>query len=200
MREIIDGLSIGLIMAFLIMRFYQGCNWSKRQNLTATLGVLFLWMLIQLPLHELSHMIGAKLLGVNVVDYQLIPKYWKGENAWVQSEWTTTFQEFAITISPYLRDLIIAVIGFFILKTKRIHNYFVVGLIFSLFLLNSAFDIVNNFFGYIILKFGDWNRISKLIGHFWTCFFGIAIMVFTLCLTYRIYAIYKGFPEKTKDE
>jgi hypothetical protein len=202
MREIIGGLLVGLIMAFPTIRFYQRCNWRKRQNLTATLAILFLWFLIQSPLHELSHLIGAKLIGVNVVDYQLIPKYWTGDfvNAWVRSEWTTSFKEFVITISPYLRDLIIVVIGFLILKTKRIHNCFVVGLIFSLFLLNSVFDIVSNFLGYVVFKFGDWNGISKLIGHFRTYFFGIAIMAFTIFLTYRIYVIYKGFPEKTKDE
>jgi hypothetical protein len=150
----------------------------------------------------LSHLIWAKLIGVKDVDKQIIPKYCTVDyvNAWVRSEWTTSFQEFVITIFPYLRDLIIAVIGFLILKTKRIQNCFVVGLIFSLFLLNSAFDIVNNFLWYTVFKFGDWDRISKLIGHFWTYFIGIAIMVFTFFLTYRIYVIYKGFPEKTKDE
>jgi hypothetical protein len=107
MREIIGGVSAGLIIAFPVIRFYQKCNWSKKQNLAAILGVLFLWFLIQAPLHELSHLIGAKLVGTTIIDYQLIPKYWTGDfaNAWVRLEWQTTFQEFVITASPYFRDL-----------------------------------------------------------------------------------------------
>jgi hypothetical protein len=200
MREIIGILSTGIIIAFPVIKFYQGSNWTKKQNVIAILSVLFLWYFIQSPLHELSHIIGGKIMGVNIVAYQLLPKFWTGEfsNAWVRfDEIETNFQQlFVMTISPYIRDLIVTVIGFLILKTKQIHNYFVIGLIFSLFLLNSVFDIVSNFLGYAIMKFGDWNDISKLVGHIWTYCLGIGIMAFTIFLTYRIYVIYRKFPEK----
>jgi hypothetical protein len=75
-----------------------------------------------------------------------------------------------------------------------------VGIVFSLFLLNSVFDIVTNFLGYSVAKFGDLYGLSKLIGHFWTCFFAIGIITVTVFLTYRIFIIYKGFPEKIINE
>jgi hypothetical protein len=192
MREIIGVFSAGLIIAFPVIKFYKRSNWTKKQNLIAILSTLFLWYFIQSPLHELSHIIGGKIMGINIIAYQLIPKFWTGDfsNAWVRfEEIETNFQQFIITISPYIRDLIVAVIGFLILRTIQIHNYFVIGLIFSLLLLNSIFDIVNNFLGYAIMKFGDWNDISKLVGHIWTYFLGIGILAITIYLTYRIYKI-----------
>jgi hypothetical protein len=202
MNEIIGGLSTGFIVIFPTIRFYQICSWTKKQNLIGILGVSFLWFLLQSPLHELSHMMGAKLVGVNIIDYQLLPKYWTGDFtlAYIKVNAQTIFQEFVITAAPYFRDLIIAILGCLILNTKRIHHFFIVGFLFSLFLLNSAFDIVTNFSGYLISEFGDFNKLSKLIGHFWTCFFGISILSIIIFLTYRIFIIYKGFPIRTKGE
>jgi hypothetical protein len=86
-----------------------------------------------------------------------------------------------------------------VLKSKRITNSFIVGFIFVFFLLNSVFDIVVNFLGYSIDKDGDLNGLSKLIGQFWTYFIGIFIIGLTSVLTFRIFKIYKGFPEELKE-
>jgi hypothetical protein len=203
-RHIIGGLSVGFIIMLPIIRFYQRNNWSKTQNLIGILGIAFIWFLTQGALHELCHIIGVKLVGANIEDYRLFPKFWEGDfdfgTAYISCEGDVTIgQKFVIAAFPYFRDLIIVIIGFFILKAKKIRHYFLVGLIFSMFMLNSVFDIVTNFVG-LFMKFGDFSDLTKMIGNFWTYFIGISIMAVTAFLTYRIFMNYKGFPEKIKDE
>ncbi len=196
MDKIIGPLSAALIIFFLI-RFYQRNNWTKTQNFIGIFGISILWFLIATPLHELSHMIGAKIVGARILNFQLLPKYWIGDfrKAYIIPDFDTSFQELIIRTSPYLRDLIIVIIGFLIFLYKRISNFLIAGFLFVFFLLNSVFDIVVNFLAYAILKDGDLNGLSKLIGHFWTYFFSISIMVVSLILTYRIYMTYRDFPK-----
>jgi len=200
MDKIIGTLGVTLIIIFPVIRFYQRSNWTKTQNLIGIIGLTILWFLLATPLHELSHMIGAKISGVKITDYQLLPRYWTGDfrTAYIKTDNETRIQEFIVRIAPYFRDLIIAMIGFVALKRKRITNSFMVGFVFVFFLLNSVFDILVNFLGYSIDKDGDLNGLSKLIGHFWTYFIGIVIIGLTSVLTFRIFKIYEGFPEKIK--
>lgn len=201
MDKIIGTLGITIIIIYPLIRFYQRSNWTKTQNLIGITGLTILWFLIATPLHEISHMIGAKISGLIITDYQLLPRYWTGDfrTAYIKTDYETRTQEFIVRIAPYFRDLIIAIIGFVVLKSKRITNSFIVGLVFVFFLLNSVFDIVVNFLGYSIDKDGDLNGLSKLIGHFWTYFIGIFIIGLTSVLTFRIFRIYKGFPEEIKE-
>jgi len=202
MDKIIGTLGITFIIILPLIRFYQRTNWSKTQILTGIIGLTILWFLLATPLHELSHMIGAKIVGVKITDFQLLPEYWKGDfgNAYINPDIESYIQEFVIRTSPYFRDLIIAIIGYILLKKKRVNHSFLAGFVFLFFLLNSVYDIVVNFLGYSIDKDGDLNGLSKLIGHFWTYFLSIGIILTTTLLTFRIFMIYKGFPVKTKDK
>ncbi len=179
-----------------MIRFYQRNNWSKTQNLIGIISLTFIWFLIATPLHELSHMIGTKLSGASILDYQLLPRYWIGDfhNAYIKPDFNTEYQEFTIRIAPYLRDVIIVLIGYILLKRQRINDPFIVGFLFLFFLLNSVYDIVINFLGYAIDKDGDLNGLSKLIGHLWTYIISFCIIAITTILTYRIFKLYRDFP------
>ena len=154
MDKIIGTLGITLIIILPLIRFYQRSNWPRAQKFIGVIGLIIMWFLISTPLHELSHMIGAKISGARIIDYQLIPKYWVGDfrNAYIEPEVETKFQEFFIRTAPYFRDLIIAIIGYVLLKKQIFNNSFIVGFIFVFFLINSVFDTVVNFLGYSIDK------------------------------------------------
>ena len=196
MDKLIGTLGVTFIIMLPLIRFYQRNNWTKTQNLMGIIGVTILWFLIATPLHELSHMMGAKISGVRITDYQLLPKYWEGDfrTAYIKTDYETKFQEFSIRTAPYLRDLLMAIIGYVILTKKMITHFFIVGLIFTFLLLNSVYDIVQNFLGFAIAKDGDLNGLAKLIGYFWTYCIGIFIILTTTILACRTYKIYKGFP------
>jgi len=179
-----------------IIKFYQRSNWTKKQRLVNTLLFAVSFLLIYAPLHEFCHFISGKLMNAEIIDYQFYSKYSAGkfQNAYVNFSELTTNQKFIITISPYVKSVIFAFVSFLVLRKKRIKSSFLVGLFFSIGLLFSAFDIADNLLGYVN-KLGDWNSISKIIGHFWTWFIGISMLSITLFFTYRIFTTHKDFPE-----
>jgi hypothetical protein len=190
------------LTAFSIMlpliKFYQRSNWANTQKLVNILLFSFLCFLIHAPLHEFCHFISGKLMGIDIVDCQFFSKlsFKNFQNAYVSfSGSASTNQWLVITMSPYIKDIIFAFVSFLILKRKQIKSSFLVGMIFSTGLLLSAFNIFENLIGYIS-KFGDWNTLSKTAGHFWTWLLGIIMLSTALFLIYRIFIIYKGFPEK----
>jgi len=180
-----------------LIKFYQRSNWAKKQNLINILLLSFLFFIIYAPLHELSHFIAAKLTGVEIINFQFFNKYGVEDfqNAYIETGERSIFQDFVILIAPYVKDIIFAFVSFLILRTKHIRLSFFVGMIFSIGLLYSIFDIVDNFFAYLIQDFGDWNRLSRIIGDFWTSVIGVGMFSITLYLTYLIFSIYKGFPQ-----
>ena len=188
---------IAVLVILPLVKFYQRSNWTKKQKLINVLLFSFLFFFVYAPLHEFCHLISAKLMNVEILDYQLYSKFSSGkfQNAYVSFGPQTINQSFIIVIAPYLRDVIFAFVSFLILKRKQINSPFLVGLIFSIGLLFSTFGIFENLLGYIN-KFGHSNRLSKIIGHFWTWSIGITMLNTTLFLTYRIFITYKGFPEK----
>lgn len=103
MDKIIGTLGVSLIIILPLIRFYQRSNWIKTQKLIGIIGLTILWFLIATPLHELSHMIGAKISGVKITDYQLLPRYWKGDfrMAYIITDYETEIQEFIIRTAPY---------------------------------------------------------------------------------------------------
>ena len=192
-------IALGIMLP--LIKFYQRSNWTKKQRVINILLFSFLCFLIHAPLHEFCHFISGKLMRVDILDYQFFSRlsFTNFQSAYVSfGEWTTR-QSFIITIAPYTKDIIFAFAGFLILKRKQINSSFLVGLIFSIGLLLSAFNIFENLLGYLN-GVGDWNRLSKAIGHFWTLFIGITTLGTTLFLTYRIFQLYKGFPEKTNSD
>jgi hypothetical protein len=189
---------IALSIMLPLIKFYQRSNWVNTQKLINILLFSFLCFLIHAPLHEFCHFISGKLMSIDIIDYQFFSKlsFKNFQSAYISfSGSTSTNQWLMITMSPYIKDIIFALVSFLILKRKQIKSSFLVGLIFSTGLLLSAFNIFENLLGYIN-KFGDWNTLSKTMGHFWTWVIGIIMLGSTLFLIYRIFMIYKGFPEK----
>lgn len=135
MDKIISTLAVTLIIILPLIRFYQRNNWTKTQKLIGIIGLTILWFLIATPLHEISHLIGTKISGARILDYQLLPRYWEGDflKAYIKPDYDTKLQEFIIRTSPYFRDLIITIIGYILLKKKLLKNSFIIGFIFLFF-------------------------------------------------------------------
>ena len=80
-----------------------------------------LWYFVYAPIHELSHLLGAYLLGSQIVDVKLIPRFWAGETggAWITSEgFTNEWSQLIMTISPYFFDLLSIAVGVYVLQRK----------------------------------------------------------------------------------
>lgn len=198
MEVIIGALSILICICLPLILFYSRSSWIKKNNSWRMFIVILplIHYLTYAFFHELSHIIGISIVGGEIIDYQLIPRFWKGDlsTAYVEHNGGTKIQEFIITISPYLKDIIFIPIGFLILKSKRIINAFIIGLIFMFFILGSLTNVFTNFMGFIVSGKGDFYQINEIIGILWTIFIGVSIFIFALIFILRVYKLYTGFP------
>lgn len=200
MQRTISILLIAAIIFFPLVRFYQRSGWTKKQSLLAIIVVIILFPLTYAPFHELCHIIAAKVSNTQVVEYQLFSKFDLSgfQNAYIRTSDRSVGQGLIITTSPYVRDLILCLSGYFILRRKQIRHPLLVGVVFAVFMLFSVFDVIDNFIGYIAYNFGDWAQISHVIGNWATCIIGILSIGITIYLTGRVFIQYKGFPERVQ--
>jgi hypothetical protein len=191
---------IGLIIIPLLL-FYARTNLSRRMWLINIPVLVLVWSFTYAMLHELSHLIGIIVVGDKIIDYHILPKFWEGDfnfNAgWVRSQLLNDWRDVIPGLFPYFRDIVLLIVGLLVLRSKKIHNSFLVGLIFILFCLSSLFDIVDNYFiGYIVGHGlgNDFLGTAMKIGDNWTNIIGILFAVIALSLCGWIIFIYKDFP------
>ena len=122
------------VVAPLLVLYLRG-NW-KPQTMVACMSTSpILWYFVYAPLHELSHLLGAYLVGGQIVEVKLIPRFWAGETAgaWIKSEgFTNEWSQLIMTISPYFLDLLSIAVCIYILQRKLSRNAFLIGFLFKL--------------------------------------------------------------------
>ena len=122
MPDIISIIEIALIIVLPLIIFYQRRNCTLKQYIINIALLYFIWYFSYAFLHELSHMFGSWIMGTKISDYQLITPFWKGDfsTAYVNSLFENKTQALVSLIMPYLRDIVFFIIGFWLLKRKRI--------------------------------------------------------------------------------
>lgn len=193
---------LGLVIIPLLL-FYARTNLSRRMWSINIPVLLLVWFFTSAMLHELSHLIGIMVVGDKIVDYHLIPKFREGDFdfsvGWARSQLLNDWRDVIPGLFPYFRDVVLLIVGFLVLRSKRIHNSFLVGLIFILCCLSSLFDIVDNYFtGYVVghASGNDFLGTAMKIGENWTNLIGIVFTIFAFSVCGWIIFIYKGFPKR----
>lgn len=186
------------VVAPLLVLYLRG-TW-KRQTMVACMSTIpMLWYFVYAPIHELSHLLGAYLVGAQIVEVKLIPRFWAGEfaGAWIKSVgFTSEWSQLIMTISPYFFDLLSIAVGVYVLKRKLTRNAFLIGFLFMLLCLRPAFDLVCETIGFATGFRGDLFHIALTVGDFATWTF------LALSIASSIYAIivvigrFKGFPQE----
>jgi hypothetical protein len=196
MPYIISIIEIALLIVLPLIIFYQHSNLSYKQYAINIALLYLIWYLSYACLHELCHMFGSWIMGTPILDYQLIPPFWKGDfrTAYVNSPFENNNQAVVSLIMPYLRDIVFLIPGFLILKRKGINNYFLTGLVLIVFILSPLYDVINNYSAFVFMSYGDFNGISKIIGAVYTNAIGLLFTLTALFITFRIFKIYKDFP------
>jgi hypothetical protein len=141
-------------------------------------------------------MLGSWITGTKILDYQLIPPYWKGDfkTAFVKSDFENDFQAFVSGILPYFRDIVFSIVGFLILKRKRINNSFFLGLILIIFILSPLYDITNNYLAFVLGALNDFNGLAIRFGYFFANTIGLLFTSISIISTIGILKIYKNYP------
>jgi hypothetical protein len=193
MENVIVTIELALLIVLPLVIFYQIISKSLKSYIFYVVILYLIWFATYSLLHELCHMFGSWITGAKIKDYQLIPRFWKGDykNGYVDSVFENGFQSFISPISPYFRDLIFLFIGYIVLKRKKITNTFLTGLILILFVLSPLFDVFNNYFAFVLGAKSDFNAIKGTIGYFGTHTIGLLITLTGVFILWRVFLIYK---------
>jgi hypothetical protein len=197
-NELLITLEILLVVVLPLLFLYLKSNWLLRDIIPCLLVVPVLWYLTYALLHELAHVAGAYLAGGTIVEYKLIPRFWLGEfgRAWVKPDGLAhTWQQLVCTTFPYFLNVVCIVVGISVLRRGISVNPFVVGLIFMLLCLRTAFDFVSELTGLLSGDRGDYDAIRSMIGTNLTwlfIFFSLGLSLVSVVLILRRFV---GFPE-----
>ncbi|MGD0589619.1 MAG: hypothetical protein ABSA44_02320 [Bacteroidota bacterium] len=194
------------ILAFVVTPltiFYGRSGWPQKTWLINMVVLLFVWFFTDTMFHEMSHMLGAILVGARIVNYRLLPRFWEGDldftRGRVRFEFFSDWQHVLPSLSPYLRDIILLAAGLFILKSKKITHSFLAGLIFVFFCLSPLLDILDNYFIRYTIGHSfrnDFRVVAVMIGGTWTNIIGILFTSFAIYVVCRTIFIYKDFPNE----
>jgi hypothetical protein len=182
----------------LLVLYLRG-TWRQQTMMACVSTIPILWYFVYAPIHELSHLVGAYLVGAQIVDVKLIPRFWVGETAvaWIKAEgFTNEWSQLTMTISPYVLDLVSAAIGVYVLQRKLSRNAFLVGFLFMLLCLRPAFDFVCETIGFATGFRGDLFHIALTVGGFATWTFLALSMAFSLYAIIVVIGRFKGFPQE----
>jgi len=196
---IINTIEIAIIIILPLILFYQLSSWKKSSYLIMIPVLYAIWYFSYGMLHEFAHMIGVFISGKEILNYQLIPHFWKGQfgTGFVKFDFQGDKRDFLIILMPYLRDILLVIVGYFILSRRILKNLFTTGLVLILFVFSSLFDVTNNYLAYLFGYINDFNSIkissNSLISHL----IGLSFMITSLLLTVKVLLISKGYPEKS---
>jgi hypothetical protein len=185
------------VVAPLLVLYLRG-TWKQQTVLVCVSTIPILWYFVYAPIHELSHLLGAYLVGAQIVDVKLIPSFWLGETAvaWIKAEgFANEWTQLIMTIAPYVLDIVSIALGIYVLQQKLARNAFVVGFLFMVLCLRPAFDLVCETIGYATGFRGDLWHIALTIGGITTW------ILLALSIAFAVYAIivilgrFRGFPQ-----
>ncbi len=187
------------VVAPLLVLYLRG-TWKQQTMVVCMSTIPILWYFVYAPVHELSHLLGAYIVGAQIIEVKLIPRFWVGEVsvAWIKSEgFANEWSRLVMTAAPYILDLFSIAVGIIFLRRKLSRSGFVVGFLFMVLSLRPTFDLVCETISYATGFRGDPFHIALTLGDFVTWTF------LTCSITFAIYAIvivvrrFKGFPQET---
>lgn len=160
-------LEILVIIGAPLLILYLTGRWPMRVVIPCLFVTPVLWYLTYSPIHELSHVLGAYLVGGSVTEIKLIPSFWRGEfaRAWITPEGLgTPWQQLVMTSSPYVLDGVSVAVGFFALSSGRLRRPLALGVAFMLLCLRPAFDVLCEAVAFALAGRGDLFHIAQGTG------------------------------------
>lgn len=192
MSNMISTIEIALLLILPLILFYQRSKLNFKQYSIYIVLLYFTWISTYAFLHEICHLFGSWIIGVKIIGYKLFPTFWEGDfkTAYVNSLFENNTQAFVSGIMPYFRDIVFLIIGFCILRKKRLQNSLMAGLIVMLLILSPLYDIINNYSGFVFESYGDFNMLSLKFGNFIVHAIGTTFALIAIVITIQVFKIY----------
>lgn len=184
------------VVAPLLVLYLRG-TWKQQTKVACVSTIPILWYFVYAPIHELSHLLGAYLVGGQIVEVKLIPRFWAGETggAWIKSEgFINEWNQLIMTVSPYFLDLLSIAVGVYVLQRKLSGSAFFIGFLFMLLCLRPTFDLVCETISFATGFRGDLFHIAFTAGSFATWTFLALSIAFSIYAIVVVIGRFKGFP------
>ncbi len=188
MNNLISAIEMAIIIILPLILFYQRKKIHCLPLITHVVLLYAIWFSTYALIHELSHLFGTWITGAKVLDYQLMPKFWEGDfkTGYIRTDYDSSFQEFVVLIIPYFKNIILLAIGYIALNHGKKKSHFLVGLILVLLILSPLYDVVNNYFAFVLGALNDFNAMRNFTGNSGAHIIGISITLFSLFINYKI--------------
>ena len=185
MRDIIPAVVMACIIILPVILIEKKLQTKTFHLVFRVTSITLIWYFSYAPIHELSHMLGFKLTGVDIVEYKLIPHFWKGDfrEAYIVHGDAGQTQKLFGRMAPYIKDLIFGSGGYLVLKKLPIRKTFATLLVFTLFVSSGLFDLITNFFGFAAEKTGDFYQTATDIGSTFAYLVGISMIIIIAVLS-----------------
>ena len=184
-----------VVLPLLVL--YLRSNWPLKEINVNVIILPMIWYVFYAPLHELGHILGCFIVGLEIKDYQLFAHFWEGNFGFafvdIQEGYDENWNSYVILILPYMLDLISIVIGYYLLSKYKIKNSFLFGLVFLLFNIRPLYDLVDNFIGYY-LNHSDFVLASRIVGSLVIFTFVIISIIIGIALILLLLKRYKHYP------
>jgi hypothetical protein len=191
-------IEILILVVLPLLLLYLRSNWPIKVIIVNVIILPLIWYVFYAPLHELGHILGCFIVGLEIKDYQLFAHFWEGKFGFafvdIKDGYGENMNSFVILILPYILDLISIVIGYYLLSRYKIINSFLFGLVFLLFNIRPLYDLVDNFIGYY-LNHSDFVLASRIVGSLVIFTFVIISIIIGITLILLLLKRYKQYPK-----
>ncbi|MCB9247646.1 MAG: hypothetical protein H6613_03480 [Ignavibacteriales bacterium] len=117
MNPIYRIIEILILIVLPILVLFLRSTWSKKEIYLNVSILPLIWYLFYAPIHELGHVLGCFIVGVEISDFQLFSHFWEGSYGFtfvnIKGGYSENMSSFIILISPYLLDQISIILGFY---------------------------------------------------------------------------------------
>ncbi len=189
-------LEIALLIMLPMVLFYQRSTWTLKQYLPAIIISYFVWYLTYALFHEFMHLLGVWVFDKAIYEIKLVPRFWAGElgSAHIEYDYQADSKDFIIIILPYARDLILSIVGYFLILKTSIKRPLTFGLVLIIMIFSPLFDIANNYFAYLTGYMNDFNALGESSRMWISHFIGISFILITGFIAIDILRKSKEFP------
>lgn len=197
MNPFIRIIEILVLVVLPLLLFYLRSSWLQKEIYINVTFLPLLWYVFYAPIHELGHIVGCLLVGLEIRDYQLFSHFWEGSFGFafvdIKEGYGENMKSFVVLLMPYFLDLISVIIGYFILLKYKIKNSFIVGIVFLILCVRPIYDLADNFIGYF-LNHSDFVLASRIVGKSIVFTFVISSLVISVTLTLFLLKKYNHYP------
>ncbi len=146
-RFALGGIGFFLLIVLPAVWYLKRRGETDKRLVLSILVIWILWNLVHAPIHEISHFLGGRLVGLHARDYQLIQHFWSGDftHGFISWEGGELWQILVSSQAPYVIDGLAILFGFFWVRSRTAFSPFVGALILTLTFLRPLFDVGTNY-------------------------------------------------------